>query len=153
MLRVLYVAYNLIMFPVLYVRRPIRLGISALVVNDEGHVLLVRHTYKSGWYFPGGGLERRESLEEGIRRELEEEVGLTVAGPMPLFGLYSNLGRRYSDHVALFLVRDFEMRPRKSAEIAEWAFFPPDALPENTPRGIRRRIDEFLGHREQSLEW
>lgn len=44
--------------------------------NQEKKVLLIQRKkdpYKSAWVLPGGFLEKEESLEEGARREMEEE--------------------------------------------------------------------------------
>ena len=49
--------------------RGMTLGVRALLVADGG-VVLVRHTYTPGWYLPGGGVERGESVAEAVRREV-----------------------------------------------------------------------------------
>lgn len=57
----------------------LRTAVRALIVDDADHVLLVRFVFPSGieaWALPGGGLEPGESDEEGLRRELHEELGL-----------------------------------------------------------------------------
>jgi ADP-ribose pyrophosphatase YjhB (NUDIX family) len=62
-----------------YPRRPI-LGVGAVIL-DRGRVLLVERgkpPFKGWWSLPGGVLETGETLEEGIRREVLEETGLTV---------------------------------------------------------------------------
>lgn len=57
----------------------IRSAVRALIVDDHDHVLLVRFEFPnaSAWALPGGGLEQDESPEQGLRRELHEELGLT----------------------------------------------------------------------------
>ncbi len=62
--------------------RPLRFrrAVRALVVTPDDEVLLARFVFPSGvevWALPGGGLEDGESYEDGLRRELHEELGLT----------------------------------------------------------------------------
>lgn len=56
---------------------PYRQGVNAFVVDADNNFLLVnKQTYsESQWDVPGGGLEKGETLEEGLLRELEEELG------------------------------------------------------------------------------
>jgi 8-oxo-dGTP diphosphatase len=50
---------------------------AALLVDDTGRVLLVKPTYKDGWFLPGGVIEEGESPLRACVRECEEELGLT----------------------------------------------------------------------------
>jgi len=62
-----------------YPSRPV-VGVGA-IITDGPRVLLVRRgrePSKGLWSIPGGMLELGESLVEGIRREVREEVGLEV---------------------------------------------------------------------------
>ena len=48
----------------------------------DGQVILLRNE-RGEWDFPGGKLEGREALPECLRREMEEEIGITVTvGPL-----------------------------------------------------------------------
>lgn len=135
-------------------RRPLTAGVRGLVLDAEGRVLLVRHTYVHGWYLPGGGVERGETMLTSLRRELEEEVGVTLTGEARLVGLYANFREFKSDHVALYVVPHgaYAHEPRRSPEIAESGFFPPDALPQGvTPSTARRIAEAVLGHPPDEL--
>ncbi|MFP5488715.1 MAG: NUDIX domain-containing protein, partial [Acidimicrobiia bacterium] len=56
-----------------------RSAVRALVLSPEHEVLLARFVFPNGveiWALPGGGLEDGETPEDGLRRELYEELGL-----------------------------------------------------------------------------
>ena len=132
--------------------RPLTVGVRGLVARDD-HVLLVRHTYMDGWYFPGGGVERGEAVEDALRRELIEEVGVRFAGPPLLIGAYSNFKEYKSDHILFFRVPDWTMAPQRNAEIAEHGFYPLSAPPAGTSPGTLRRIAELTRETPLSFLW
>ena len=96
-------------------QRPITAGVRGLVRDERGRVLLIRHTYIPGWYLPGGGVEKQETMREALARELDEEVGVLVDGAPRLFGIYANFREFKSDHVALYCIDEFQIEPRKSS--------------------------------------
>lgn len=121
--------------------RPITTGVRVMMLH-EGQVLLIRHTYQSGWFLPGGGLKRNETLEEGARREFREETGITVE-ELEVAGVFTSVAEGKTDHVVLFRAEsDGEPAP-DSAEIAECRWFPLTALPDGIGGGSRRRILEL----------
>jgi 8-oxo-dGTP pyrophosphatase MutT (NUDIX family) len=123
------------------VYHPVTLGVRVLLLRDD-EVLLVRHTYRDGWFLPGGGVKRRERLADAARREAREEAGATLRD-LVLVGLYANFGEHKSDHVALFASSDFDVTGEHDEEIASVEWFALDALPADVSRGTRDRIAEF----------
>ncbi|MFD3354187.1 NUDIX domain-containing protein [Streptomyces fradiae] len=55
------------------------LAAGVLLFDDEDRVLLVDPTYKPGWEFPGGVVERGEAPARAAIREVAEETGLELA--------------------------------------------------------------------------
>ena len=54
-----------------------RPNVGIILVNSLGQVLWARRIGQNAWQFPQGGIQSKESPEEAMYRELQEEVGLT----------------------------------------------------------------------------
>jgi ADP-ribose pyrophosphatase YjhB (NUDIX family) len=135
--------------------RGLTLGVRALVIDGEGRVFLVKHSYVTGWHLPGGGVEVGETVSEALNRELAEEGNIELTGPPLLHAVYFNGRVSRRDHVALYIVRDFRQiaEPKPNREIIATDFFAPEALPAEATRGTRARIAEVLGDAEVSERW
>ncbi len=135
--------------------RGMTLGVRGLVIDGEGRVFLVKHSYVTGWYLPGGGVEHGETVREALARELHEEGNIEMTGAPELFGFYFNPKDSARDHVALFVVRDFRQisDPVPDHEIVAHGFFPPDALPQDATHATRARIAEVLRGTPAAEKW
>ena len=67
-------------------RRPGDVAVGVLI-DAEGRFLLTSRpdgkVYAGYWEFPGGKVEAGESIEAALRRELQEELGITIAAAQP----------------------------------------------------------------------
>ena len=137
----------------LRVRKPRSLGVRTLALDAENNALLVRHSYRPGWFLPGGGVHKWETLEEAAIRETREEGAVEIEALDGLFGMYANFTPYRCDHVALFVSRRWRQIDSRSAEIAETGFFAPGALPDGTTDATARRIDEVLNGAPKAARW
>lgn len=115
-------------------------GVHAVPLTPRGTVVLVRLTYARGWRLPGGGRKKGESPQEGMLRELREEIGLVGHGAIERIDQFLP-PRLPGDGSALFLVRDISYRPRQSMEIEEIREFDPADLPDDATRSTRETLE------------
>jgi ADP-ribose pyrophosphatase YjhB (NUDIX family) len=136
-------------------RRGLTLGAQGVVIDGDDRVLLVRHSYRPGWFFPGGGVEWGETIETALQRELEEEVGVSLTAPPHLHGVFANFASFPGDHIALFVVRDWQRWEGylKPGEIAEAGMFERVRLPEQTDAGTRARLTEIFDGASVKAMW
>jgi 8-oxo-dGTP diphosphatase len=111
-------------------------GAICVVERADGHMLLVRQSYRrGGWGFPGGLMRRREEPADAARRELREELGIDVElEGLPVVVIDAAMRRvdvvfnaRLAEGSAL------PERTRYSPEITDARWFPPDGLPSLLP--------------------
>lgn len=67
-------------------RKVVEVAVGVLIQPDGQFLLTSRppgKVYEGFWEFPGGKLEEGESIEEALRRELQEEIGITIGAAHP----------------------------------------------------------------------
>lgn len=130
------------------------LGVRAACFDESGRIFLVRHTYLPGWYLPGGGVERGETLVMALHKEIREEGNLEAASTPQLFHVYLNTEGSNRDHVALYRLDVTQTQPKKpDYEIAESGFFDLAELPEGVTSATRRRLAELAGEAATTDHW
>jgi ADP-ribose pyrophosphatase YjhB (NUDIX family) len=134
--------------------RSMTLGVRGMVIDGDGRILLVRHGYMPGWLLPGGGIERGETAQQALKRELQEEAAITLTAEPELFGFYSNERAFPGDHVAFYVVKCYapgQFAP--TLEIADAQFFDPSTLPDDATEGTRRRVEEVFRGAAPAPHW
>jgi 8-oxo-dGTP diphosphatase len=114
-------------------------GVAAVVFDDGGRVLLLRHRFwpRGSWGLPGGYVHGRERLEDALARELREETGYGVEG-LRLLRVTSG----YRLRIEVVFVGRLAGGPARldSREVLAAGFFAPDALPAGLLPGHRELI-------------
>ena len=83
------------------------IGVGAVIEDEAGRILLVKHVperggfWKGKWICPGGELELGETIEEGIKREVREETQLEteLVAPLQPFDRIVRTNNKVSLHV------------------------------------------------------
>jgi 8-oxo-dGTP diphosphatase len=119
---------------------------GALIFNDAGEVLLLKHRFRagSGWGIPGGFLESGEHPEQALRREMREEVGLEL-DQVEIFT--SRTFRKPQQVEILFRanVKNVELKPA-TMEVERAGWFSPRSLPEGLPKDQRVLIERAAAY-------
>ena len=113
--------------------RGLTLGVRAVVLDGDGRVFLIKHSYAEGWQLPGGGVEAGETLIEALVREIAEETAMIVE-PVALAGhrevVVRDDDKRVSRHFVImcFATRWISGEPHLNEELAEARWLKPEEL-------------------------
>lgn len=69
-------------------------GVRAIILNEQGEVLLQRRTDMELWGLPAGAVELHETAQEALRREVWEETRIAVQTMEPM-ALHSGPSQRF----------------------------------------------------------
>ena len=126
---------------------------GAVVTDERGRVLLLKHNFRagSGWGIPGGFIEKGEQPEEAIRRELREEVGLEVEAAKLVDARTLKVAQQVE---LLYLCRalngDGAGAKPQNMEIKRVGWFDAESLPPELSRDQRRLIKNALADGAQN---
>jgi ADP-ribose pyrophosphatase YjhB (NUDIX family) len=117
-------------------------AVAAVILDEQGRVLLVRRRDHGTWEPPGGTLKVGEGIEDALRREVEEETHLDIAVER-LTGVYEN-----PRHGVLSLVFRCALRAGvegPSTETIEAAWTDTDHAPQVLTAGYAQWVSDAIG--------
>ena len=139
-------------------RRMVRMGQSrftvttgAMLFDVDGRILLLEHVFRpdSGWGIPGGFLSRSEQPQDGLRRELREEVSIEIDEVEFLFARTLPRPRQVEIYFRARVIGD----PKPSSfEIKQAQWFTLNELPEELSNDQRRLIQRAISLSEKSKQ-
>ncbi len=110
------------------IRPRYQVSVGAVILNEEGQLLLCEHTYRRlyPWGLPGGDLKFGEDPVEGVKREVMEETGINIREARLLLVENSN----ETHHVSItFLCSGPEGKFIPNEEVSDIQYFETTALP------------------------
>lgn len=119
---------------------------GAVVLNDEGEILLIRGP-RRGWEQPGGQVEEGESIHDAVIREVKEETGIDIE-VTKFCGIYQNTTSGVC--ATCWLGKSIGGEIQTSSESLEVGFFTIDeALKMVNYSNFKERIIKSLDSKEQ----
>lgn len=141
-------------------------GVGALIIPGaagaiihEGKIVLVRHNLLKKWQIPGGVQEIGESIQQTVRREIQEELGLCME-VRQLIGVYSDprWTIEYPDgnktqQLTFFFLMAGPITPIKlqEAEVAAYRFFAPGEIPDDTMDCCKQKVADWARFNGQTI--
>lgn len=103
---------------------PLQIAVGIIRNPDNNQIFITKRMERSHlagyWEFPGGKIEIGESAEQGLFRELQEEIGIDINSPK----LLKTLDYRYPEkHLQLhfFMVETWSGQPYgKEGQVSQW---------------------------------
>lgn len=115
-------------------------GVSVIITDGAGAILLLRHSYgPAAWTLPGGGMGAREDAAAAAAREVREELGLVLDQLEPVAVIAEIISG--SPHTAHIFAATTAAAPRPDGrEILAARFFALDNLPPDLGRTTAARL-------------
>lgn len=120
-------------------------GVTGIIFNDKGEILLFKHTYRQhAWSLPGGYVKSGEHPKEALEREIKEESNLVVSADTQLKTRTDRETARLDMcYMGVFIGGEFV----PSKEVSEYGFFSRDNMPLLRKNQVFL-IDEALKQKE-----
>lgn len=118
---------NLQLFVMRFFQNQFLVGVTGVILNERGEVLLFKHTYRQhSWSLPGGYLKSGEHPAEALEREIKEESNFVVSVDESVKTRTDRSGSRLDMcYIGVFIGGEFT----PSQEVSEYGFFSQETMP------------------------
>ncbi len=127
--------------------KKLQIGVKAIIEKGKDEVLMIKRTEKYGerlkdmWDIPGGRIDVGEEPQDGLRREVQEELGnleFKINKPIHV-GSVVNDKERHIVRIT-YLCRYIEGNIKLSEEHSDYSWFKSSKLPDNIDRLAKEAI-------------
>jgi len=117
------------------------------IILENGKILLLKraiYPFQGYWELPGGHVEYGETVESAVKREMKEELGVSVS-IKKLFGVYSNLKKDPRHHAVtvFYLLKKGKGKISISHEDSEFKYFSLNNLPKKIAFDHRKILKDL----------
>ena len=118
--------------------------VDAIIEITGGIILIKRKNTPYGWALPGGFVDYGETLEDAVRRESEEETGLTIE-IVRQFHTYSDPKRDPRHHtVSTLFIAKASGTPVAADDAQDVGIFTEDTLPNEIAFDHRKILEDYF---------
>jgi ADP-ribose pyrophosphatase len=130
----------------------IGIGCGALIMNDNNETLLLKRTSKTRneagfWSKPGGGVEFGEKVENAVKREIKEELGVDIE-LIKFLGFTDSIMQEEKQHWISFnyvaKITCGELKNLEPEKHEDMRWFKLNELPDKVNQYTLEAIDEYL---------
>ncbi|HEY0811764.1 MAG TPA: NUDIX hydrolase [Pseudonocardia sp.] len=131
--------------------------VGVLLMDDDGHVLIVEPLHDARWEVPGGPVDQGETPQQACSRQIREQLGLEL--PLGRL-LVVEWAKQVAEERVVFvfdggtLTDDlFDAVELPPQELESWACMPPEELFVMLAPEVTRRVDAALDARAAGQTW
>lgn len=120
-------------------------AIDGLIVQNKKVLFIKRRKwpYENCWAIPGGHVDFDETIEEALKREVNEETNLLVTS-YKLLGIYSKPSRSPTQAISAVYIVQTRGRPRAGDDAVDFKWFPLNKLPKNLAFDHKKIIKDYI---------
>ena len=133
-----------------HIFKPKTYGARAVILN-QNNILLVKNINVNHWSLPGGKIDKEETPEQCLLRELKEELALSIQKVDYKLGEYISNKEGKRDTVHIFVVKIPYQEFIRQWELQDARWFPLSSLPPDVSPATSRRIIEFVNRNKNII--